>query len=71
MEALQTYKNTIGHNHPDTAATLNKIGTVYNSKGASDYALKYYTEALQTYKNTIGHNHPNTAATLSNMGVAY
>jgi hypothetical protein len=36
MEVLEIYKNTIGLNHPDTAATLNNIGMVFYSKGAYD-----------------------------------
>jgi hypothetical protein len=36
MKALEIYKNTIGHNHPDTAAVLNKIARAYESKGAYD-----------------------------------
>jgi len=36
MEALEIRKSTIGHNHPDTATSLNNIGGAYDSKGAYD-----------------------------------
>ena len=67
-EALQTYRRTLGDEHPDTLGSINNMGALLYEQGKTDAALPYFTEALQTSRRTLGDEHPDTLMSINNMG---
>ena len=57
--------------HPEYAATLSNIGTIYMNMGRYEKALKIYEECLNLQESILGEDHPDYAATLSNIGTIY
>jgi tetratricopeptide (TPR) repeat protein len=68
--ALRMRLDTLGEQHPATAATLQSIGASYSNMGSYDTAIMLGERALRIDKDTLG-LHPTTAHTMSNIGAAY
>jgi tetratricopeptide (TPR) repeat protein len=68
--ALRMRLDTLGEQHPDTAATLQNMGAAYGYMGSHDTAIMLYERALRIDKDTLG-LHPKTAFTTQNMGATY
>jgi tetratricopeptide (TPR) repeat protein len=59
-------------NNPNIAASLNNIGSVYQSKNDYDEALRYYNQSLDMYRAIYGNiNHLDIANSLNNIGSVY
>jgi tetratricopeptide (TPR) repeat protein len=68
--ALRMLLDTLGEQHPATAATLANMGVAYGYMGSDDTAIMLYERALRIEKDTLG-LHPRTAASIQSMGAAY
>ncbi len=73
-EAIATYKlalemrlQTLGEQHPDTAATIYSMGTELFNSGNNDEAIIMAERALRIFEDTLTH-HPSTAAAMSCIG---
>jgi CHAT domain-containing protein/Flp pilus assembly protein TadD len=64
-------KATHPHGHPNFAASLTKLASVYDSLGEYAKAELLYEQALEIYRQVSGENHPNFAATLGNLASLY
>jgi tetratricopeptide (TPR) repeat protein len=67
--ALRMRLDTLGEQHPATAATLQNMGAAYGSMGSHDTAIMLYERALRIFKDELG-LHPRTADTMTNIGTA-
>lgn len=63
LEALETYRRTLGHGHPDTLASIiiNRA-LLFKSQGKLAETEPLHLEALEAYRRTLGHEHPDTQA---------
>ena len=61
----------LGEEHPDTAASYNKIGVVYYKKGEYDHALEYNEKALAIFEKVLGKEHPHIAGSYNNIAEVY
>ena len=68
--ALRMRLDTLGEQHPATAATLQSMGVAYGYMGSNDTAIMLNERALRILKDTLG-LHPTTARTIQSMGAAY
>jgi tetratricopeptide (TPR) repeat protein len=69
VAALAIRENTLGPNHPDTAAALNDLALLLKEKGDYDGAEPLYRRALAIREKALGPNHPDTAHSLTNLGL--
>jgi tetratricopeptide (TPR) repeat protein len=68
--ALRMLLDTLGEQHPATAATLQSMGAAYAYMRSHDTAIMLYERALRILKDTLG-LHPTTAAAIQSMGAVY
>jgi tetratricopeptide (TPR) repeat protein len=57
--------------HPDTASSLNNLGTLYRVTGKYADALPLYQRALAIRETVLGPMHPDTASSLNNFAALY
>ncbi|MEM1128378.1 MAG: tetratricopeptide repeat protein, partial [Bacteroidota bacterium] len=69
--ARQLVSDTLGEEHPDTAASLNNLAGLYESQGRYAEAEPLYEQALAVYQQVLGEEHTDTAASLNNLAFLY
>ena len=60
-------KEVLGDNHPDTAISLNNLGTLFDNQGDLVQSQSYYEQALAVWKQNYGERHPMVASALVNL----
>lgn len=63
-------ENSLGMDHPITAASYIDLGNIYYKKGDSELALKEFRRARVAREAILGPGHPDTAVAFSCMGNA-
>ncbi len=66
--ALAIRETVLGPAHPDTAASLNNLGSLLQDQGDYTGARPYLERALAIREKALGPDHPDTAASLNNLG---
>jgi CHAT domain-containing protein len=61
----------LGGNHPDVAASLHHLASLYYFQGAYARAEPLYTRALAIEEVALGENHPRVAASLDALALLY
>lgn len=61
----------LGHDHPQTAASLNDLALIYKAQGNHAAAKPFFQRALKIREKALGPDHPDTATTLSNLAGLY
>ena len=67
--ALATRRRTLGEEHPDTLASINRLGVLLQLQGRLAEAEVYLREALEKRRRTLGEEHPDTLTSISDMGI--
>ena len=67
--ALQTRREVLGNDHPNTLISINNMGVLLRSQGKLAEAEHYYREALEVQRRVLGDDHPNTLTSIINMGL--
>jgi tetratricopeptide (TPR) repeat protein len=68
-QALAIRKKVLGEQHPDTALSLNNLGTLLRAQGDYVAARPYYEQALAIRRKVLGEQHADTAHSLNSLGV--
>jgi tetratricopeptide (TPR) repeat protein len=68
---LAMEKQTIGPEHPATAASLNNLALLYQKMGAYEKAEALYRQALHIRQKVRGPEHPDTANSLNSLALLY
>jgi Tfp pilus assembly protein PilF len=58
----------LGPEHPDTATSLNNLGSLLHAQGGLTGARLYLERALAIQERVLGPEHPDTASNLNNLG---
>jgi tetratricopeptide (TPR) repeat protein len=66
--ALRTRRAELGDDHPDTLASISKMGALLESQGKLDEAEPYYRAALEGRRRVLGDQHLDTLSSVNNMG---
>jgi tetratricopeptide (TPR) repeat protein len=66
--ALAIDEEILGADDPQTAASLNNLGHLFQQIGKLSRARPYFERALAICEKALGPNHPDTASTLNNIG---
>jgi tetratricopeptide (TPR) repeat protein len=62
QRALAITEQVLGPGHPDVAACLNNLATLYQARGRYTEAGPLYQRALAIAEQVLGPDHPHTAA---------
>jgi tetratricopeptide (TPR) repeat protein len=65
--ALAIKEEKLGHDHPDTATSLNNLAALYKNQGKYSEAEPLYKRALAIREQKLGHNHPDTVNTRNGL----
>jgi tetratricopeptide (TPR) repeat protein len=66
--ALPIWEKVLGPDHPDTALSLNNLGSLLQDEGDLAGARAYYERALAIWEKVLGPDHRDTAVSLNNLG---
>jgi tetratricopeptide (TPR) repeat protein len=69
QEALRIRQKVLGPEHPDTALSLNNLGSLYQAMGEYAKAEPLYQDALRIYRKALGPEHPETATMIENLAL--
>jgi tetratricopeptide (TPR) repeat protein/transcriptional regulator with XRE-family HTH domain len=69
--ALQMRERALGPDHPDVAASLNRLALLFISQGKYIEAEPLFQRALQIWKRALGPDHPETVAALNNLALIH
>jgi tetratricopeptide (TPR) repeat protein len=67
--ALEINERGRGHDHPDTANSLNNLAGLLHAQGELAAARPLYDRALATRERVLGPDHPDTATSLTNLAL--
>ena len=67
FKALVIREKALGVEHPDTAASYNRIGVIYAKQGDYEKALEYFQKSLAIYEKVLGSEHPSTRSCQENI----
>ncbi len=71
LRALAIRMQSLGADHPDTAASISHLATVYQLVGNTERALELETQALAIRERHLDYYHPDTAISLHNLASIY
>ena len=71
QRALSICEQILGHEHPDTSATLTNLAYLYHLQGHYEQAEPLYQRALTIAEQTLGQEHPRTAMILDSLARLY
>jgi tetratricopeptide (TPR) repeat protein len=63
------WEAVLGPEPPNTATSLNNLGSLLQAQGDSAGARSYYERALAIAEAVLGLQHPYTATSLNNLGL--
>jgi serine/threonine-protein kinase len=63
--ALDVRRSHLGHQHPDTAASLHNLANLLFERGALDEAGRLFEDAVAVRREVLGPHHPELAASLA------
>ncbi len=67
QEILAIREQQLGLEHPDTAASLNKLALLYRALGRYGEAEPLYRRSLAIREKLLGPGHPDTATSINNL----
>jgi len=70
-KSLQTRRDRLGSDHPDTLFSMNELANSYTELGRLPDALRLYEEALAKSKAMLGPDHPTTLTCMKNLANNY
>lgn len=71
QRCLAIFEKASGPDHPDTAASLNLLGLLYDKMGETGEAFRLFQRSLVIYLKVLGPEHPVTANSLNNLATQY
>ncbi len=70
-KAMEIQGELLGENHPDYAASLHNLGTLFQGMGEYAKAEPMLRQALEIRKNALGENHPDYANSLNSLAALH
>jgi tetratricopeptide (TPR) repeat protein len=71
QQALKLYEENLGNDHPETAASLDRVAKWREKQGRLADAEPLYLRALSIHEQRSGPEHPLTATSLNNLAGLY
>jgi tetratricopeptide (TPR) repeat protein len=71
QRALTIWERVLGPEHPNTAASLFSLASLYDDQSKYEQAELLYLRAHAIWERVLGPEHPNTAASLNNLAELY
>jgi tetratricopeptide (TPR) repeat protein len=70
-QVMETRKNKLGLDHPDTLTSMANLASTYRSQGRWEEAEQLEVEVMETRKNKLGLDHPGTLNSMANLASTY
>jgi tetratricopeptide (TPR) repeat protein len=68
---LESRKQILGEQHPDTLRIMANLAVTYGSQGKWDKAVGLEEMVLESRKQILGERHPDTLGAMANLAVMY
>lgn len=68
QRSLDNRRRLLGNEHPDTLASIKKMGFLLKFQGELAAAEPYFREALAIERRRLGNQHPDTLDSINNIG---
>ena len=69
--AMEVRREALGERHPDYAASLNDLASLYHAMGRHAEAEPLYHRAMEVRREALGERHPDYAASLNDLAELY
>ncbi|MFZ4573578.1 MAG: tetratricopeptide repeat protein [Phycisphaerales bacterium] len=66
--ALDTRKRVLGEDNPDTLASTNNMGLLFEYQGDLARAEPYLRDSLERFRRVLGNDHRDTLSAINNLG---
>ncbi|KAF9884697.1 hypothetical protein FE257_001326 [Aspergillus nanangensis] len=70
-KVLETRKQVLGPDHPDTLTSMANLASTYQNQGRWKEAEKLGTQVIQKRKMVLGREHPSTLTSMANLALTY
>ena len=67
MQEIETRKQVLGPEHPDTLSSMSDLAAVYWKQGRYKEAEELFLQVLETRKQALGSVHPSTLTSMSSL----
>ncbi|KAK7937544.1 uncharacterized protein PG986_014412 [Apiospora aurea] len=67
VEVMETSKQKLGPDHPDTLTSMANLASTYRNQGRWEAAGKLEVEVMETSKQKLGPDHPSTLTSMNNL----
>jgi hypothetical protein len=57
---METFKNKLGADHPNTLSSMSNLAFTWNSGGRETEAIRLMEECMKSQRRVLGPNHPDT-----------
>ena len=72
MQVVETRKNVLGLQHPDTLTGMSNLASTYKNQGRWKEAEELLqVQVVETRKNVLGLEHSHTLTSMNNMTLTY
>ena len=71
QQVLETVREDLGENHPDTLTIMNNLAMTYYDQGRYEEAEKLQKQAFQIRREVVGETHLHTQISRSNLASIY
>src|SRR3984957_8106013 len=68
---METRKQVLGEEHPDTLMSMNNLASTYWNQGRSKEAEVLQVSVMETRKRVLGEEHPGTLVSMGNLASTY
>ncbi|KAI9777133.1 MAG: hypothetical protein M1839_009089 [Geoglossum umbratile] len=68
LSALEAREATLGAEHPETLASISRLGSVLRGQGKYEEAEAMHRRALEAKERVLGEEHPDTLTSINNLG---
>jgi len=71
VQVMETRKNVLGGEHPDTLISMANLASTYSNQGRWKEAEELDLQVLETRRRELGDEHPDTLNSISNLALTY
>src|SRR3984957_18187823 len=71
MMVMETEKQVLGEEHPDTLTSMSNLASTYGNQGRWKEAEVLEVLVMETRKKVLGEEHPDTLTSISNLASTY
>ena len=71
MQVMETRKQVLGEEHPDSLISMGSLASMYRSQGRWKEAEELEVQVMETRKWVLGEEHPDSLISMGNLASMY